>query len=214
MEALKGRMVCHYCHYNGKESDIGDYYERLQKPNMLRYSQDVYGSEHRTATEVFDIKEVASLKLDLEERKAFGNKHIGTITYQTVQVVLWMHLRIYLPDLRRGNENEFIVKDGRNRLLCMKMFRELLKMLGVKCPGSDECFLNLREPTRSGVDFNHQKPSAKLMQPGDLFMYAYLTRAVDESKEGMLHPISSVCHGEVTAYQKGKAEKPSWYGGD
>lgn len=216
MEALKGKIVCKYCHYHGSEDDIGDYYQRLQMPNALKYSRDIYGDKHRTVNEVLDIKEVASLRLDLEQRNAFAvpKRGNGTITYQTVQVVLWNHLRIYLPDLRRGDETACIEFAGRNHKLCMRMFRELFKMLGVKCPGSEECFLNLREPTRSGVDFNHMQPSKKLMKPTDVFDLTYLTRAVEESKVGMLHPIDAGSHEEVTAFQRKHAGKPAWYSGN
>ena len=217
MEALKGRVACVHCHYHGHEDNIGNYYDRLQVPNELRYSRDIYGDKHRTVMQVFDIKEVASLKLDLEERKAFANPRSGngTITYQTVQVVLWNHLRIYLPDLKKGDETACIEKGGRNSHLCVRMFREILKMLGVNCPGdAGECFLNLREPMRSGVELNHKKPSAKLMAPAELFnKYSNLTRVVNESEKGDLDPISAGCHGEVTAYQNDKAKKPSWYDG-
>ena len=216
MEALKGRVACAHCHYRGREDNIGDYYDRLQVPNTLRYSRNIYGDKHRTVMEVFNIKEVASLQLDLEERKAFGLARAGngTITYETVKVVLWFHLRIHLPDLKKGDETACIEEGGRNALLCTRMFRELIKMLGIKCPGNDEeCFLNLTEPMRSGVELNHMKPSEKLMQPAHLFMYAYLTRLVEEAKMGELDPISTECHGEVTAYQRRMAVKPTWYKG-
>jgi len=216
MEVLKCRVVCKYCHYNGREDDIGDYYERLDTPNHLLYSPDIYGDEHRSVTKVLGIKEVASTKLDLEVRGAFSypRKGNGTITYKTVQVVVWMHLRIFLPDLRKGDETAYIERGGKNSLLCTKMFRELIKMLGVKCPGNGESFLNLREPTRSGVELNHKIQREKLMNPSHLFLYANLSRLTHEAKVGKLHPISTGSHGKVTAYQDGKIKKPDWYDDD
>jgi len=214
MEALKCRVVCTCCHYHGHEDDIGDYYERLDTPNHLLYSPDIYGDVHRSVTEVLNIREVASTKLDLEERGAFVNpqKGNGTITYKTVQVVVWMHLRIFLPDLRKGDETAYIEKGGKNRLLCTRAFRELIKMLGVKCPGNErESFLNMREPTRSGVELNHKNRSKKSATPSDLFKYANLTRLIHEANVCKLHPISTGKHGDVTAYQYGKIEKPDWY---
>ena len=214
MEALKCRLVCKCCHYHGHEDDIGDYYERLDTPNHLLYSPDIYGDEHHSVTEVLGIKEVASTRLDLEERGAFSNPREGngTITYKTVQVVVWMHLRIYLPDMKKGDETAYIEQGGKNSLLCSRVFRELIKMLGVKCPGNKrENFLNMREPTRSGVELNHKVPSEKLMSPAHLFQKVNLTRLEHEANVGKLHPISTGSHGGVTAYQNGKIKKPDWY---
>jgi len=214
MEALKCRLICKCCHYHGREELIRDYYERLDTPNHLLYSPDIYGDVHRSVTEILCIKEVASTRLDLEERGAFSNPQEGNgfITYKTVQVVVWMNLRIYLPDLRKGDEMGFIEERGKNSLLCSRMFRELIKMLGVKCPGNKhESFLNMREPTRSGVELNHKNQSKKSATPSNLFQVVNLARLEHEAKVGKLHPLSTGSHGDVTAYQYGKLGKPDWY---
>ena len=119
-----------------------------------------------------------------------------------------------MPDLRKGNETAYIEQGGKNRLLCTRVFRELIKMLGVKCPGNGESFLNMREPTRSGVELNHKIQREKLMTPTKLFNYATLTRLTHEANVGKLHPISTGSHGKVTAYQDGKIKKPDWYDDD
>jgi len=191
MEALKCRVVCKYCHYHGHEDDIGDYYERLDTPNHLSYSPDIYGDVHRSVTEVLNIREVASTKLDLEERGAFGlpREGNGTITYKTVQVVLWMNLRIYLSDLRKGDETAYIERGGKNYLLCTKMFRELIKMLGVKCPGNErENFLNMREPTRSG-DADHVGSGTADNVPADIADSSGTKTVVSCTKNASKHKI-------------------------
>ena len=195
------------------------YYEQLAQQNVLKYSREIYGNEHRTATEVMNIKEVASLELDLEVRGAFSNgKDADKITYETFQVAVWMHLRIHLPDLRNKESRKTSTSFHtlRTGLWCVKMFREIVKMLSIKDPdpNSKECFLNLTPTTRSGVEFNHMKPSSKLKGPAELFTYTTLIRFKKEAKEGKLDANSTGTHGMVTASQLGQElEKPTWYKG-
>ena len=73
--------------------------------------------------------------------------------------------------------------------------------------------MNLTPTTRSGVEFNHMKPSSKLKRPGDLFKHTTLIRFKNEAKEGKLDANGAGTHGMVTAYQLGQLKRPTWYKG-
>ena len=219
MEALKCRIVCSHCHYFGRVCYIGDYYDQLAQQNVLNYSREIYGNEHRTTTEVMNLKEVASSEYDLEVRGAFSNgKDADNITYETIQVVVWMHLRIYLPDLRNRESRKKATSHNtmRTGTWCVKVFRELIKMLSIKDPHGvgEECFLNLTPTTRSGVEFNHMMPNKKLSSPGELLVASKnMNRFRKEARDGKLHAVSTGTHGMVTGYQKRKIKELTWYNG-
>ena len=211
MEALKCRLICKFCHLHGIEEDQPEYYNRLAEPNELKYSRLIFGGNHRTVTQVFEERTVASLMLDLKVRGAMIDRDCK-ITFKTVKTVVWMHLRILCSDLRKEDETSVFIHSA----YCSVLVKELVKMLGVECPSTEchECFLNRRSVTRSGIELNHMKPSSKLNKPGKLFRSTTLKREIKEAKEGMLHPICVGHHEEVTAFQNKMTKRPSWYVGN
>ena len=171
MESLKCREVCagHHFRKGGNVSDpdaaLMAYEKQFSHPNTLLYSREVFGSEHRTVTAAFELKEVQSLILDLETRGIMTDSKKVPATRETVEVVLWMHTRIVLSDLLSESDLEKAFTEGhKNRAKIMKrIIREVTRMMGVKCPNNecDECYLNFRPGVRSLIESNHKNPTEK-----------------------------------------------------
>ena len=220
---MKCRACCPWCHrrHNEGGADMSDleFDQDINQKSTLKYSRSVYGNEHRTAMEVFDLKEMQSFILDLKSRGAFSKMRSNqtAISIKTLEVSLWMHFKLLLSDLLTIPSGDRWNDHLKRRTFTQTIIRETLKVLGVKCPNPncEECFLNLRPNTRSAVEMNHKKPSDKLSESSILLgTFANIDRVIKESRKGELDGTCSRCHKLITRYQNGTAKKPSWYDGN
>ena len=217
MEGMKCRTVCNGCHRHGSQgSSDFEYEQSINQKSTLKYARNVYGDKHRSISEVFELKEMQSFILDLKTRGAL-KKLSQPISLKTLEVSVWMHFRLLLSDLLTLPSAEKQKSTNHMRNFVQKIIRELIKVLGVKCPNPDceECFLNLRCNTRSIIHLNHKNPSNKLLKPTYMLSKNLnIDIVIKESRDGELDGTCSKCHGMVNRYQTGKAQKPSWYEGN
>ena len=107
----------------------------------------------------------------LQESPGALKKLSQPISLKTLEVSVWMHFRLLLSDLLTLPSDEKQKKGEHMRIFGQNIIRELVKVLGVKCPnpGCKECVLNLRCNAQSNIHLNRKNPYDKLYRPNHIF---------------------------------------------
>ena len=126
---------------------------------------------------------------------------------------IWRYFKIVLSDLTYWTSEDWVMKDatkseGKKRGSCTNMIIvNLLKKLGVKCPGCSEDFMNKKAAEMSGVHMDHRGKKRKNIGTCIVFNTDIL---IEELKRGECVPTCAFCHGEITAWEEGRETLPSW----
>ena len=208
LESIKCRLACAFCHEFG---NIPGYEEKLKQVTQLQYD---FGSQHRTAAEGLGVKEMA---LFIPECKSRGINFTGKdakVSWRTLEVLVWRYFKIALSDLTYWTSKDWIMKHAtktegikRGRRIPNTIIVNLLKKLGVKCPGCSEDFMNKKAAEMSGVHMDHRGKKRKGIGECINFSTDIL---IEELKRGECVPTCAFCHGEITAWEEGRETLPSW----
>lgn len=189
-ECIKCRLVCGFCHENGK---IKDYERKLNSVNRLRYNSE--RTKYRSAREVMNLKEMKLFILELKARRAFWKGQDAYITWETLEFLVWKYFRIILGDVSYNTAEEFKNERLRRSYLVNKVIMNVTKKLGVKCSQCPMCIMNLNPAQTSGVHMDHR--STKTLNPSRAMDFN-VDIFIQELVNGDCHPTCCFCHGKVT----------------
>ncbi|KAL9189841.1 hypothetical protein ACHAXT_009516 [Thalassiosira profunda] len=199
-EALKTCLACSFCHEFGCPNP--EYPQRLGYKSRLQY---FFGKQHRTVRAILAFKEVIALILDLRLRGAFGYTEELPCSWETLVVVVWMHLGIFLEDLIVFRKHHWKNAHQASRFcISLAIVREVLKKLSVRCPNPEcpEWFANIIPARTTGIHLNHQLADGeKTDAPATAFVKgvdAYLFELVRGDCDGTC----ACCHGIINALQR------------
>ena len=208
LESIKCRLACAFCHEFG---NVPNYEEKINQVCQLQYN---FGSKHRTAAEGLGIKEMALFIPEIKSRGVFSKGSDAKVSWRTLEVLVWRYFKVILTDLVYWTIEDWIMKsatDGkrtlRGRIIPNTVIVNLLKKLGVECPGCSEDFVNKTAAMMSGIHMDHRGKKGKGISS---LMSRNIDILIEELKRGECVPTCAFCHGEITAWEEGRETQPSW----
>ena len=207
LESIKCRLACAFCHEFG---NISDYEEKIKQVCQLQYN---FGNQHHTASEGLGIKEMALFVPECKSRGVFSKGRDAKVSWRTLEVLVWRYFKVILTDLVYWTSKDWIEKGAtdteknRRGRYSNTLIVNLLKKLGVKCPGCAEDFMNKTAAMMTGIHMDHRGKKRKGISDCIPFNIDIL---IEELKRGECVPTCVFCHGEITAWEEGKETRPSW----
>lgn len=205
IEEMKCRIVCGYDHEMGQGTD--GYEEKLSMRKTHRY-QLSYQEERRTIKRILDYKEMKCLLIELKSRRAFSSTELY-VSWKTLHVLFWKYARVDFSALVNCTEDEFDTDWKVRWRNVLGAYINLIKKLAVKCPGCGAEFTNLVGVQLSGVHMDHR--GKKRMGISDAVGdRKCIDIILEELINGYCIPTCTFCHGEITAWENGREDKPDF----
>ena len=208
LESIKCRLACAFCHEQG---NVPGYEEKLKQVCQLQYN---FGNQHRTAAEGLGIKEMALFVPEIKSRGVLWKGKDAKVSWRTLEVLVWRYFKVILTDLVYWTSDDWIMKGAtdaerqkRGRIIPNTIIVNLLKKLGVECPGCSEDFVNKTAAMMTGIHMDHRGKKRKGICE---CVQLNIDILIDELKRGECDPTCAFCHGEITAWEEGRETEPSW----
>ena len=213
IEMIKCRNVCAYDH----EFGIGtDWYEEMLTKSIHRYD---CGNNHRSIKKIVNTRNMKALLVELDSLGAFKSIDdvTRTVSWGTLQVIFWKYARVDFASLVTCTEDAFMEQDAvgiraasmRRKRMALAAYINLIKKLAVKCPGCDAKFSDLVGVQLSGAHMDHRVK--KRMGISDAIASSKsIEWIIEELLRGNCVPTCAFCHGEITAWENGREDKPGF----
>ena len=211
IEMIKCRMACAYDH----EFGIGtDWYEEMLTKSIHRYD---CGNNRRSIKKIVITRNMKALLAEINSRGGFKSIHdvTRTVSFGTLQVLFWKYARVDFASLVTCTEDVFMEQDAtsstartRRRSMAIVAYINLIKKLAVKCPGCDAKFSDLVGVQLSGAHMDHR--GKKRMSISKAIRKKSIEWIIEELLRGNCVPTCAFCHGEITAWENGREDKPGF----
>ena len=174
---------------------------------MLTNDVDMFGTVHRTCTDILELKEMKSFILDLECMGAFEKGRELPCSWASLRNSTWFHFRLELHGITHYREKQWKTwPDGVRHQIAKRIVGGVLKILSVRCPNPQcaERFALIVGILLSGIHFNHR--GVKSINYGKVIHKKGFEPFRTELVKGDGDCICAFCHGKVNQCQKGKRD--------
>ena len=216
IELIKCRMACAYDHEFGSGTDW--YEEMLAMKSTHQYS---CGSTHRSIKKIVNTRNMKALKTEIDSRGGFKSIRDVTkaVSFGTLQVLFWKYARVDFAALVNCTEDVFMEQNAtsstastRRRSMAIVAYINLIKKLAVKCPGYRTCgskFSDLVGVQLSGAHMDHRGKKRMGISKA-INSSKSIEWIIEELISGNCVPTCAFCHGEITAWENGREDKPDF----
>ena len=209
LETFKCPMLYRGSHYRGG-GHTDEFDAQLVTSQRLMYGGVELGNNHRTITEVLEIKEVQRFIEDGKDRKGFR----GDADIQALDISIWNNFGIDPDDVRGCTEDEYnedfsnygssrqrndggrkMKRDHRRKYWNWTLVRIMIK-LSVKCRKCEMCFKNIRRTRLGDVEYHHLNKRSDYdgMEFADAAAKLFVDDFVNVLKEGDADVWCVLCH--------------------
>ena len=218
IEMIKCRNVCAYDHEFGTGTDWYD--DMLAMKSIHRYG---CGSNRRSIKKIVNTRNMKALKTEIDSRGGFKciQDVTKTVSFGTLQVLFWKYARVDFASLVTCTEDVFMEQDAtskattaskRRRYMTVAAYINLIKKLAVKCPGYRTCgskFSDLVGVQLSGAHMDH-RGKKRMGISRAIASTKSIEWIIEELISGNCVPTCAFCHGEITAWENGREDKPDF----
>ena len=210
IEMIKCRNVCAYDHEFGDGTDW--YEEMLAMKSTHQYN---CGSTHCSIKKIVNTRNMKAIKTEIDSRGGFKTTQdvTKTVSFGTLQVLFWKYARVDFAALVTCTEDVFMEQGNtaskRRRSMAILAYINLIKKLAVKCPGCGSKFSDLVGVQLSGAHMDHR--GKKRMGISKAIVNSKsIEWIIEELLRGNCVPTCAFCHGEITAWENGREDKPGF----